>query len=308
MVLFTYNLEVYNSAGETVRKITLSGTSTVDPGKDFAVGPKVFAPKNGQVALITAGGKTFSWAGDNDGGQFLQNGTYYVKLDLTDQFGHSTAMTVAVTLLSSDTTYALRVFNSAGEEVKEIMLSGYNSNAPSRLDADKSSIVIGQGSGGAGQVIFDLGNGTTASWDGTGSDGQRVQSGSYLAQLIVSHDSGPKSVASAAIIVLNTGDSLLGGAVLAPNPLNLAGGHAGSQAGSAAILKLNAGAGVEVTGRLYNMAGELVMTATNDMNPSEMRFEMAGRQMSSGVYILAVTAKAPWGSSERRSFKLVIVR
>ena len=308
-MLFHFNLTIYNSAGEAVRNLILNDASFDNPAKDFAINTKTFAPKNGQLAIITAGGQTFTWAGDNDSAQGIENGIYYVKLEYTDHFGHVETMTDQITVLSSGQFYSVRIYNSAGEEVKQILVSSYGQSAPSRIDPDKTSIAIGQATGPAGSINFDLGNGTSVSWDGTNSQGQRVQSGSYLAQLIVTHDGAPKTVATAALTVLNVAEGLLAGAILGPNPLNLLSGH-GSPNGlpGVVILKLNTPGGVEVVGRLYNMAGELVLTASNDMNPNEMRFDLGGHQAASGVYILAVTAKAPWGTTERKSFKLVILR
>lgn len=302
--MFHFNLTIYNSAGEAVRNLTLGNASFVDPATDFGIDTPTFAPKNGQVAKITAGGQTFDWSGDNDSAQHLKNGVFYVKLEYTDPFGHVETMTKEVTVLSSGQFYSVVIFNSAGEEVKSLKVGINGNNAPSRIEPDKKSIAVGSGSGPAGQVSFDLGNGSSVTWDGTNSQGQRVNSGTYVAQLIVTHDGAPKNVATVSVTVLNIAEGLLSGAVLAPNPLILIGG-AGT---GVAILRLNAPSGVEVIGRLYNMAGELVLTASNDMVPGELRFDLGGRQVSSGVYILAVTAKAPWGTTERKNFKLVMVR
>ena len=91
------------------------------------------------------------------------------------------------------------------------------------------------------------------------------------------------------------------GAVVGPNPL--------TQGQSVAQLYLpSATAGTQVTARLYNLAGELIMTATNDLDPKRLYFDVGKRQVSGGVYVMAVTAKAPWGQVERKTYKLVVVR
>jgi flagellar hook assembly protein FlgD len=297
-------ITIYNSAGEQVKLLASDVAALFSPAADFAMDQQVFAPKNGQTALITAGGQSLAWAGDNDGAQLVKNGLYYVKMEYRDQFGHVESMTKEITVLSSGQFYSVSIYNSAGEEVANLAASTHSGNAPSRIDPDKQSIVLGKDSGGAGLVTFDLGNGTTVSWDGNNGQGQKVASGSYLAQLIETHDAAPKSVASAAIIVLNMPESILDSALIAPNPLNML-GQAG---GGTAILKFAAVAGTTVIGRLYNMAGEMVLTASNDMIPGELRMDLGGRGLSSGAYILSVTARAPWGTVERRNLKLVILR
>lgn len=308
-MLYHFTITIYNSAGEEVKTIAAGSPAANDPQGDFSLDKSAFASKNGQVLLITAGGQVLTWAGDDNGGQFIQNGVYYVKLESTDQFGHVATVTHEVSVLSAAHFYSVKIFSSSGEEVNSLVVSAYGANAPSHFSEDKKSIAVGSGTGSAGTVTFDLGNGSTVTWDGTNSHGEHVMSGSYMAQLTETHDGAPKSVSSLPVTVLNVAEGLLGGAVVAPNPLNLLGmgGHPRAGAG-VAIVQLKTPASVQVIGRLYNLAGELILTATNDMAPGQLTFDLAGRQVSSGTYIIALTAKAPWGTVERRTLKLVMMR
>jgi hypothetical protein len=105
------------------------------------------------------------------------------------------------------------------------------------------------------------------------------------------------------VTVLNVSQGLLAGTLLGPNPLNMMAGGSGM-----VVLSLNVPANTEVIGRLYNMAGELVILASNGMQPGNLHLDLSDRHLASGVYILAVTATAPWGTVDRRNFKMVIMR
>jgi hypothetical protein len=305
VVLFHFNLVIYNSSGEEVKTLNLGVASAVDPAADFSLGSKSFAPQGGQMAAIIAGGRTFLWAGDNNGGQPLKSGIYYVKLDAVDQFGSVVSVTHEIVVLASGQFYSVIIYNSAGEEIRRLTVAASGLDAPSRIQPDKSSMAVGPGAGSAGSITFDLGNGASVTWDGTNAQGVRVAGGSYLAQLVVAHDGAPKNVASAAVVVINTAEGLLSGAVLAPNPLDLTSLGGGRKT---AILRLNAPAGTEALGRVYNIAGEIVLMAANSDAPGELRFDFSEPRVSSGVYVVAVTARSAWGTTERRNFKLVIMR
>jgi len=296
---YSYNLTLYNSAGEVVRTIASGEISAENPANDFNVLNKVYS---GAVDGIVAGGKTFSWAGVNDSGQKVQNGVYYVQLEAKDNFGHVITYTKQITVLLAELTYTVRIFNSAGEEVTMLVVSSYAANAPSRLAANKTSLAVGQGTGAAGQVVFDLGNGTTVSWDGTNAQGQRVSSGSYLVQLVVTHEGSPKTITSTTVSVINVAEGLLAHTVLGPNPLNLGAGGV-----TALQIQLNSVPGLQATAFMYSLTGELVISASNQAS-DRFVIDLAGKQPASGVYILSVYAKAPWGSMERKNMKLVIVR
>ncbi len=173
--------------------------------------------------------------------------------------------------------------------------------------------MVGQNTGAAGVVTFDLGNngavgvtGTAVTWNGTNAAGQRVASGSYTAQLIVNHNGAPVTVASTAITVLSTVSNLLGGAVAGPNPLYMTPGGPGGpgSGGTTIVIKLNSPPGVEVTARLYNLAGELITENRTGSSNKTLMLELGGKPVSSGVYILALSAQAPWGHSGAAQYEV----
>jgi flagellar hook assembly protein FlgD len=298
---YSYSLTIYNSAGEVVRTVASGEISAENPANDFGVQNKVYS---GATDGITAGGKTFPWAGVNDSGQKVQNGTYYVQLEAKDNFGRTVTYTQQITVLVAEQTYTVRIFNSAGEEVNMLVVSGYAMNAPSRLLANKNTVAVGQATGSAGQVVFDLGNGSTVTWDGTNAQGARVASGAYVVQLVVTHEGSPKTITSTTVSVINVAEGLLSHTVIGPNPLYL-----GTTAGISALqIQLNSAPGLEATAFMYSLTGELVVSANNQAASDRFSIDLSGRQPAAGVYIISLSAKAPWGTVERKNLKLVIVR
>lgn len=267
---------------------------------DFSVQNTTFAPAAGQQAYILVDGKTYLWSGDNDNGQQVSSGLYWVKLFYTDSYGNVTAWIHEVVVLAVGNEVRVRIFNSAGEEVRLLAAYAYGSQQPTRLVPDATSMTFSSDPSTPSKLNFDLG-GLSVAWDGTNSLGQRVDSGVYTVQLESGSMGGSIVIATTSVTVLNAGGSVLTGAVVGPNPLH-------SDQSVIQLRMPSAPAGTEVIARLYNVAGELIMTATNSMQPDRLFFDIGGHAVSSGVYLMAVTAKAPWGQVERKTYRLVMVR
>jgi hypothetical protein len=107
---------------------------------------------------------------------------------------------------------------------------------------------------------------------------------------------------------------VLSNLIAGPNPLYLpgsGGGFSSAPAGSVATaitIEFSNVPGMSVVGRLYNLAGELIAEGYNGPNGSKLMIELGGRNISSGVYVVVLTAQAPWGTVQRKSLKLVIIR
>ena len=269
--------------------------------QDFTVTSPAFAPQAGQTAAIIVDGVTYLWNGANDNGQQVSSGIYYIKLEEHDSYGNVIVYTNQIVVLAVGNQVRLTVFNSAGEAVKTLMVSTYAGNqAPSHIVPDKTTLVLGgDGSANTDKITFDL-NGYPVSWDGTNNAGQRVTTGTYTVQLEVQNYAGAQTISTTQVSVINAGGPVLGGAYIAPNPV--------PASASSFQVYWKALPGIDVTARLYNVAGELIMTATNAMNPDHLVFDMGSRPVSGGIYLVAVTAKAPWGSTEKTTLKMVVVR
>jgi flagellar hook assembly protein FlgD len=265
--------------------------------QDFKVTDPAFAPQAGQQAAIIVDGTTYVWNGTNDNGQQVSSGIYYVKLEEHDSYGNVISYVQQVVVLAVGNQVKLRIYNSAGEEVKTLYSKAYGLQAPSHLNPDKNTLALG--ADGSDKIAFDLG-GITAYWDGTNNSGNRVDSGTYTVKLEVQNLSGAQTVAATQVTVINAASVILGDPLIAPNPV--------PAAATSFQLRWKALPGIQVTARLYNVAGELIMTATNGLSPDRLVFDLGGRQVSGGIYLVAVTAKAPWGSVSRNTLKMVLVR
>jgi hypothetical protein len=298
----SFDITLYNPAGELIRDIALKQPlilgSTLG---DFTIEDPTFAPQAGQQAVILVNGQTFLWNGSNNNGQQVSSGIYYVKLSSTDSNGNLIVYTHEVVVLAVGNLVQVRIFNSAGEEVRTLASYAYGSQQPTRLQPDVTSMAFGPDPSMGSKINFDLG-GLTVPWDGTNALGQRVASGTYTVQLVSqSMGGGASIIATTSVTVINASGGVLAGSMAGPNPM----------LPSDTVLWLrvpNAPAGTHLIARLYNLAGELIMTARNDLQPDRLSFDMGGRPVSGGVYIMSVTAVAPWGEVERRNYKMVLVR
>jgi hypothetical protein len=293
---FSFNIAIYNSAGELVRLLAGDLSSPDDPAVGFKLSSPTLLPGSSDPLHVLAGGADLVWNGGNDSGQAVSGGVYYVKLEVRDPFGHVEAFSREVSVFAPATPYSIRIFNSAGELVRTLEAPANMASAPSRLDAGKGGVA----SLGAG-ISFDLGNGSSLDWDARNDSGQKVASGTYHAELLVQQQGSGTVIHSTSVAVLHSSEDFFAGAALMPNPLN-------SASGLKAEFRLAQGQGLALTGRLYNLAGELVLSSSNDLDPDKIILDLSGRGASSGTYVLAVTAKAPWGSTQKKVFKLALVK
>jgi flagellar hook assembly protein FlgD len=303
MPVFSVSITIYGSNGEVVRELVSLVPAWASP-TDFDVLTPTFAAKNGGKAIILAGGKQFFWDGVNDSGQFVSNGSYTVKMQSLDGFGHVVVQTHQIMVLSDALTYELRVYNSSGEMVNSIVVPILNGqNAPSQVAPDTKAFVPKAGNAG-GSVTFDLGAGAgTAVWDGRNSQGMTVASGEYTVQLVAVNSGSAVPLASAAVTALNAAASseIFQDLAVVPNPL------AEGQVDKLEI-RFKGVQGARVIGRIYNLAGELVVTLVNDRDETKLVLNPKDRALSSGIYVAVLWGQAPWGSTERRIVKFVVLR
>ncbi len=111
---------------------------------------------------------------------------------------------------------------------------------------------------------------------------------------------GNETVLTLSLLVLDADGAVLAGLVAAPNPA--------LPSANAVTISWKALPGVEVDAILYNMAGERIMSAGNGAAPDHLSFDLRAQPVSTGIYLVALTAKAPWGSVENRQLKLALVR
>ena len=120
-----------------------------------------------------------------------------------------------------------------------------------------------------------------------------------MVQLTVQNLAGTTTVETTSVTVINAGGIVLDHAIVVPDPV--------AARASSFQIRWTALSGIQVEARLYNVAGELIESSTNDAS-DHLTFDLHSRTVSSGVYLVAVTVTAPWGTVERHTLKLVLIR
>jgi flagellar hook assembly protein FlgD len=98
-------LEIYNSAGEVVKRIDIEGLTTTGSTKLDVTpsGNQAFSPGDGDSsnsnAVFTYMGKNITWDGTNDGGMIVGNGVYRAVVVRTDANGYTTVAEAYITVL-----------------------------------------------------------------------------------------------------------------------------------------------------------------------------------------------------------------
>src|SRR5207245_2803109 len=104
---------------------------------------------------LSQGGKTLAWGGDNDQGQGVTGGTYYLKVEMEDPFGAKQSWSQSVTVLPPAPAQSLVIYNSAGEAVAHLSASsgmGKSFTGLALHDSSKGAYALGNG----GVVDFDV--------------------------------------------------------------------------------------------------------------------------------------------------------
>jgi hypothetical protein len=193
------------------------------------------------------------------------------------------------------------ILDSAGRQVQSlpsVAVSAYGqaiSLSSSRLDTDGQQRV----------VIRDAAGTVLGSWDGTHADGGFVAPGAYRVVVRWTENGSDRAQSEADLAVLPAGSALLRTATVAPNP-------AGRDGLNRAVLCwIPDGRTDWVRGRLYNLAGELVLQHETPANLGRETWDLlspGGLPVSGGIYLWEVEAISNGRVVERRVLKFVVVR
>jgi hypothetical protein len=303
-------VDIYNSAGEKVKDLydgpaaySLNQLTTAVSGPQTSGAP-VQVNLGG---LGTAGGDLI-WNGSNQGGQWVANGVYYVKVTSTDPFGNVTTTTVSVNVIGVEDQESVEIFNSAGEVVRKFDLSGVTAtvqnialNMAGGQSAVPASTDLSTGlvTGGV-NLTLTLANGATQTmfWDGLGSAGAPLQSGTYLLELVRTQPGQTSTIKSISVTLLQAKNSsalqVASSAKVGPNPV-LKGG----------VLQVHYQPNRQnwVQAKLYNESGELVAQAT-DFGTGTLKF---GAGYSGGIYLLDFEVRGGDLVVARRILKVAVV-
>ncbi|HTB33897.1 MAG TPA: hypothetical protein VK842_03480 [bacterium] len=306
------SVDIYNSAGEKVRNLydgpsqnALSQLQMNVAGPSATGGP-VWVDISG---LGIPGGDPI-WNGSNQGGQWVTNGVYYVKVSSVDPFGNVTTHTESVNVIGVENQESIEIFNSAGEVVRKFDLTSLSSTAQNlsvNLAPGQSAVVAstdpstGAVSGGV-NLNLTLANGHTQTlfWDGLGSNGQPLQSGTYLVELVRTETGQSSTVKTVAVGLLQPKDSsdqaVASSAKAGPDPL---------MKGETLQVKYHSNGLDWAQAKLYSQSGELVAAAIDSRGIGVLTF---GGTPSGGIYVVEFEVCRGDAVLARRVLKVAVVR
>ena len=310
-------LSVYNSAGELV-KVLYDGGAQFLPGDLSVSGNGVVPGGSGSIAIafpgylynsLTGGLQTgVTWSADNNNGQFVSSGTYYIKAEITDAFGQVTTLQHSVQVINVVPQNVLSIYNSAGELVVNVPLPvAQGTGRFSALGMTttqygvKYDSATGTNEGGLFEITVtdEQGHQYQVPWNGLNAQGLPVNSGVYTAELVYNAPAGggARVVETKSFVVLEAGSpTSLAGSFAYPNP---------ALHGSDVFISYPVSTQYGAIARLYNMAGELVAQTDDSGHTGTMRFLGAG--LAAGVYIVDVEKLSGSAMIARTTVKVAVV-
>jgi hypothetical protein len=234
------------------------------------------------------------WDGSTDGGQTVDSGIYSVVVQVKDPFGTATTWTQTLTVLRSDISTSVEVYNSAGEMVWHAQAVP---SAPGIVGLSGREIVP-SATGSGLKISFGSGASDSLTWNGTGSNGQALSSGTYMVK-VTQGGKGGKTTTAYSVALLQPNEQVFAWIAAAPNP---------APAGSNSILVSLQGASpsIRAWGEVYNLAGEHVGSLSL-ISGGNLRWDIP-RNVASGVYLIQVSARDSQGRLKMAPVKVAVVR
>jgi flagellar hook assembly protein FlgD len=322
-IAFPYVLKIslYNSAGEIVKvlvnqftnkqisNIQFYANGVTDPATITDNQPlEIYLPDVETPDTQGNGvGTVFTWIANNAQSQDALQGTYYIKIEQTDAYGHTSAFIKDISVLRMEKYVEMNIYNTAGELVRTIRKDNA-STLSSKLDLDLGGTIVIDQFGTPVNLKYGTNLGEYMTWDGKDSKGKIVQSGTYEVQMIMKTDQGLTIESAQTVIVLREGKKFIDQVIIQPNPYN-------EKPGPGYITFkwsfLTAGETGRVIIRIYNIAGELVYKTEGDLanNVTGITWDMKidrNSHLSRGIYTCVLEAKNSTGYVERKMQKMAV--
>jgi hypothetical protein len=308
-----YRLEMaaYNSAGELVKLIYNGGASALPTTLDGMGGLLLSGQSSVTLQLagqLANGYNSLSWDGTNNAGAAVTGGIYTIKVELVDTFGQVTSLIHQVNVLPGSTQQFVRVYNSAGELVRQIQLGGALPGASNlSLSSSNFALAIDPVTGAAVQplkISVTTAGGTVPEyWDGLTDHGLPVNSGMYTVQLVSVVGGQATVVATRSVQVIKGTDpsNVLSSAVIGPNPAG--------PTDKAIYLRFDPTGlqGRQPRVELFNLAGEKVAEGVRGSSPDQIEIT-GGRSLSGGIYVCRFELLSEGMLYRARSLKVAVIR
>ncbi len=305
---YTVKIDEYNEAGELIQSMPVSQYSQVISGVSLSSSAITAVSGTGSSTTIYFDGVPIgTWNGMDSTGNPAVNGQYYVKVDSISGMGADTSVTEPVVVNRSVYKVAVKIYNEAGEVVKNLYSYTSNpvSNNATQLGLSTTGFEPTSGTPAGTiptNVTITLNNGTTIVWDGTGDNGAVVASGQYFISVSAQDGQGGETVMTGHVLVMSdNANAGMGNLTARPNLLNAGTGY------SVQVVS-DSGESLTLAFRVYDAAGELVRREVTGPAGSNMATcDAAG--LASGVYFMAVDAyNVQGGLVGHKALKIVVVR
>ncbi len=301
--IYDVKIDVYNETGELVKHISTQELSQQITGFDLQ-NPTISTL--GGTAYVDVGGAAIaSWDGNNNSGNPVSNGKYYVTVTNSDAFGQTTTVSQVVMVSRHLATVEVDIYNEAGEIVKHLYTYANDPTDTPMTQVNLSTAFINPSQGSsndssttANKVTITSPNGVNVVWDGTSDTGSIVTNGHYEIDVHWTDGKGVQEEISRGIVVQARNNPVTDGTVWAqPNILQGGATTTTLQVSSSASYTLQVG--------LYDVAGELIKRYTGSTGTNQATLDLAG--LSSGLYFAVVELTGPNGGIvQRQTTQLVI--
>jgi flagellar hook assembly protein FlgD len=291
---------VFNSAGEIVK--TISVTQYSFPIQNVTLASSdIIASLEDKINIIFQGTNIGVWDGTNNAGQPVNNGQYYIKIDNVDPMGNVTSVTEPAVVSRKVAQLQVVVFNSAGEEVRQLAQTEVDSMALSSNAQISNSVITPSNLGGVNNTTtLSLSSGISFVWDGRNDAGQIVGAGQYYFEIKSTDGQGSESEFSQSVVVMPVSTKVSNsGITVYPNPTNP------SVYGNLVTFK-DPTASLTLSVRLYTLAGELAAMPAL-VNTGGGLYTLDISKLASGLYIADIVMTNSSGSSQRQVTRLVIL-
>ena len=315
------NIGVYNSAGELVKTIGSTVTSSdigqiiLSTGGQTDVDMMTSAnPLNIYLVGVQTpsnpggGGTNFTWDSTTDANQLAGSGLYYIKFEEQDIYGHTNVVIRTITMMTVSQYVEICIYNSAGEKVRTIRDDKDVSNTSISLKVginNMGMVVIEKGTNNI-NITYGTGPADYVIWNGLNDQGLAVSGGNYEVQVNMVTIQGKITVATESIVVMNEKSPYMGDVSIQPNP------YVNSASASKQIRFVWAPGTdtgwMNVT--VYTIIGEKVAAFNTTLQSGSVVWNLKTEDNSraaNGYYVVVFESKNINGRADRKMAKLVML-
>jgi uncharacterized repeat protein (TIGR01451 family) len=304
--LYTVSINVYNSAGEVVKTLSVKEYSSPINSESLQASNTITTLQGpgSEIEIYYDGTLLGIWDGSTNNGNPATNGTYQIKVDSVSSTGTVTSVSQQATVNRQLSNITATIYNSAGEVVRTLYNVVDDAIGTQMTNVNLSANVFNPGVGTNGNgtnlkiLITTSGTPVTLTWDGTNNSATNVTPGTYTIELHWDNGEGQTTNITRSVVVMGGGAS--GTVIAEPNVLEP----------SQTMTTTFNGAGITNAStlniKIYTIAGQLVTTTTGGAGTASAAWDATG--IASGIYIASVQVlDANGGVIKQQLLKILVL-